>query len=76
MTRRKISVRKVAILTVMGLVGGGVGAVIDATKDLIPGIIWKNPNKGSIYAFVFIGTVAALLLTYIWLNDTDKTDTK
>jgi len=76
MTRRKISTRKVAILTVMGLLGGSLGAIIDATKDLIPGIIWKNPNKGSIYAFVFIGTVAALLLTYIWLNDSDKTDTK
>ncbi len=72
MTRRKISTRKVAILTVMGLLGGSLGAVIDATKDWIPGIEWKNPDKGSIYAFVFIGTIAALLLTYIWLNDTDR----
>lgn len=76
MTRRKISIRKVAILTVMGLLGGSLGAAIDVTKDQIPGIVWKNQDKGSIYAFVFIGTVAALLLTYIWLNDTDKTDTK
>ncbi len=76
MTRRKISIRKIAILTVMGLIGGGLGAVIDATKDQIPGIVWKNPDEGSIYAFVFIGTVAALLLAYIWLNDADKTDTK
>ncbi len=76
MTRRRMSIRKIAILTVMGLLGGSLGAVIDATKDWIPGITWKNPDKGSVYAFVFIGTVAALLLTYIWLNDTDKMDTK
>lgn len=76
MTRRKISTRKVAILTIMGLIGGSLGALVDATKDQIPGIVWKNPDKGSIYAFVFIGTVAALLLTYIWLNDTDRTDKK
>lgn len=71
MTRKKIF-----ILIAVGLLGGIIGAVVNATKSQIPGIIWKNPNKGSIYAFVFIGTVAALLLTYIWLKDTDKTDTK
>lgn len=71
MTRRKIS-----ILIAMGLLGGIIGAVVDATKDLIPGIIWKNPNKGSVYAFILIGIVAASVLTYIWLNDINKTDKK
>jgi len=71
MTRKKIS-----IMIIMGLLGGILGAIVDATKNLIPGIIWKNPNKGSIYAFVLIGVVAASVLAYIWLNDTDKTDKK
>lgn len=71
MTKRKIS-----IMIAMGLLGGILGAIVDATKNLIPGIIWKNPNKGSIYAFVLIGVVAASVLAYIWLNDTDKTDKK
>ncbi len=71
MTRRNIS-----ILIGMGLLGGIIGAIVDATKDLIPGIIWKNPNKGSIYAFVLIGAAAASVLTYIWLNDSDKRNKK
>ena len=68
--------RKIYIMIAMGLLGGILGAIVDATKNLIPGIIWKNPNKGSIYAFVLIGVVAASVLAYIWLNDTDKTDKK
>jgi len=68
--------RKIFIMIAMGFLGGIIGAVVDATKNLIPGIIWKNPNKGSIYAFVLIGFAAALVLAYIWLNDTDKTDKK
>lgn len=71
MTRKKIF-----IMIAMGSLGGIIGAIVDATKNLIPGIIWKNPNKGSIYAFILIGVVAASVLTYIWLNDTDKTDKK
>ncbi|MDP3787626.1 MAG: hypothetical protein Q8R05_08825 [Candidatus Omnitrophota bacterium] len=71
MTRKKIF-----ILIAIGSLGGILGAIVDATKNLIPGIIWKNPNKGSIYAFVLIGVVAASVLAYIWLNDTDKTDKK
>ena len=71
MTKRKIS-----IMIAMGLLGGILGAIVDATKNLIPGIIWKNPNKGSIYAFVLIGVLAASVLAYIWLNDTDKTNKK
>lgn len=68
--------KKICIMTAMGLLGGILGAIVDATKNLIPGITWKNPNKGSIYAFILIGVAAALVLAYIWLNDTDKTDKK
>lgn len=64
--------RKISILIMTGLFGGVIGAVIDATKDLIPGIVWKNTDKGSIFAFMFIGAAAAVVLTYIWLNDTDR----
>lgn len=68
--------KRIYIMIAMGLLGGIIGAIVDATKNLIPGIIWKNPNKGSIYAFILIGAAAALVLAYIWLNDTDKTDKK
>lgn len=71
MTRRKLT-----ILIAMGLAGGLLGAVIDMTKDLIPGIVWKNTDKGSVFAFVFIASVAAVMLTYIWLNDTDGANKK
>ncbi len=68
--------KKIYIMIAAGLLGGVIGAIVDATKNLIPGIIWKNPDKGSIYAFILIGVAAALVLAYIWLNDTDKTDKK
>ncbi len=68
--------KKMYIMIAIGLLGGILGAIVDATKNLIPGIIWKNPDKGSIYAFILIGVAAALVLAYIWLNDTDKTDKK
>jgi len=68
--------KKIYVMIAIGLLGGILGAIVDATKNLIPGIIWKNPNKGSIYAFILIGVAAALVLAYIWLNDTDKTDKK
>lgn len=68
--------RKLTILIAMGFTGGLLGAVIDMTKDLIPGIVWKNTDKGSVFAFVFIAAAAAVVLTYIRLNDTDRADKK
>lgn len=71
-----MTIRKIAILVTMALTGGIIGAIVYATKGSIPGIVWKNTDKGSIYAFVFIGVVAVSVITYIWLNDNDKADKK
>jgi len=60
--------RKILLLIIGGLMGSLIGAAIYSTKIYLPSI-WKNKEGGSIYAYLFLGFIAACGLIYFWLMD-------
>ena len=51
--------------------GSLIGAAVYSTKIYLPSI-WKNEEAGSIYAYLFLGFIAACGLVYFWLMDREN----
>lgn len=61
--------KEILLSIIGGSIGATAGAVIHMTKGYIPGIEWKNTDKGTIFAFMLMGFIAAAVLTYIAVTD-------
>ncbi len=60
--------RKIMLSIISGLIGSLIGTATYLTTVYLPGM-WKNKERSTIFAYIFLGFVAGCILSYLWQSD-------